>query len=101
MGGQAAGFVGKRVIEETGTPIKKITALDPAGPLFVDGYRLVPTDAEIVEVVHTDGGVFGYLGECGTVDFYPNGGTPIQPGCEDLITDIEALVGNGTTALCK
>lgn len=101
LGGQIAGFVGKRVTSETNLTIGKITALDPAGPLFSDGFRLVATDAEIVEVIHTDGGSFGYYGESGTVDFYPNGGTPIQPGCPDLLTDIAALLQGFNTTLCE
>lgn len=43
--------------------------------------HLVPSDAEFVDVVHTDGGVFGFDSPLGHVDFYPNGGMPFQPGC--------------------
>lgn len=77
LGGQIAGFVGKRVISKTSSTIGKITGLDPAGPLFFGSFRLVPTDAEIVEVIHTDGFVNGYYGVSGTVDLYPNGGVPV------------------------
>ena len=34
-----------------------------------------------VDVIHTDGGNFGFLSPLGHADFYPNGGTPVQPGC--------------------
>lgn len=81
LGGQIVGFIGKRIINQTDSTIKKIVALDPAGPLFSGKDRLLPTDAEIVEVIHTDGGIYGYFNACGTVDFYPNGGVPTQPGC--------------------
>lgn len=101
MGGQVAGFAGKRVLDQLGSPIGKITALDPAGPLYYDGFRLESTDATIVEAVHTDGNGFGYYGESGTVDIYVNGGTGIQPGCPDLITDFEALILGLDTSLCK
>lgn len=47
--------------------------------------RLDETDAEFVEVIHTNGDTFnmggaGTLQRLGTVDFYANGGW-IQPGC--------------------
>ena len=58
--------------------------LDPAGPAF-DGiadprFRLDPSDAEYVDVIHTDmhtssGFVgFGMRDEAGHADFFPNGG---------------------------
>lgn len=43
--------------------------------------HLAPTDAEFVDVIHTDGGVFGFPVALGHVDFFPNGGIPVQPGC--------------------
>lgn len=62
--------------------------LDPAGPMFACAHtnaRLDETDAEFVEVIHTNGDTFamggaGTLQQMGTVDFYPNGGW-LQPGC--------------------
>lgn len=84
LGGQISGFIGKRIISKTNNTIGKIAALDPSGRLFYnDSIRLVANDADIVEVVHTDGGVFGYYEKCGTVDFYANGGKPPQPGCPE------------------
>lgn len=46
--------------------------------------RLDPTDALFVDVIHTCGGVLGYFSTLGHADFYPNGGTPSQPGCFGL-----------------
>lgn len=43
--------------------------------------HLASTDAEFVDVIHTDGGVFGFPIALGDVDFFPNGGFPAQPGC--------------------
>ena len=60
--------------------------LDPAGPLFPDNpvKRMDAADAEFVDVIHTCGNVLGYAEPIGHVDFYPNGGTCIQPGCTVL-----------------
>lgn len=84
LGGQTAGFVGKEIINLTnGRRIKRISALDPAGPQFefnVHSERLNESDAEIVVVVHTDNGLFGMNKKIGKVDFYPNGGF-VQPDC--------------------
>lgn len=62
--------------------------MDPAGPLFNTVWdnansRLSSTDADLVVVVHTDGGVSGYYQPLGDIDFYPNGGVNPQPGCAD------------------
>ena len=84
------------------------TGLDPAGPLF-EGYspkvRLDKTDADYVDVIHSNGDslIIGGLGawepigkllhqylllstrlSSGHVDFYPNGGKA-QRGCQNLL----------------
>lgn len=46
--------------------------------------KLDPSDADFVDVIHTCSGVLGFEAPIGTVDFYPNNGTPPQPGCESL-----------------
>ncbi|XP_050310527.1 lipase member H-A-like [Anthonomus grandis grandis] len=84
LGSQLAGFVGKAYENLGGKKVGRITALDPAGPMWGKHEleeRLCQTDAEFVDVVHTDIQMFGYTNPCGHVDFYPNGGTD-QPGCE-------------------
>ena len=69
-----------------------ILGLDPAGPLF-EGYdpgvRLDKTDADYVDVIHSNGdslivGGFGTWEPLGHVDFYPNGGRA-QRGCQHLL----------------
>lgn len=57
--------------------------MDPALPLFVfagPGSRISTEDAHHVEIIHTNGGLLGFLAAIGHYDFYPNGGTK-QIGC--------------------
>ncbi|CAH0550789.1 unnamed protein product [Brassicogethes aeneus] len=94
LGGQISGFIGKRVFKETGKKLPRIIALDPAGPLFIqrpEDKRLNPSDAEVVEVLHSDGYTLGYPTSIGTIDFYPNGGNS-QPGCKRIdLLDFRSL----------
>jgi pancreatic triacylglycerol lipase len=94
LGGQMAGIVGKLV--DRGT-IQVIYALDPAGPLFnladING-RVAPGDGVYVEVMHTNGGVLGFLEPIGDADFFPAGGRS-QPGCG---VDIGGGCAHGRTA---
>ncbi|EDV98483.1 GH22648 [Drosophila grimshawi] len=83
LGAEVAGFAGKQ-LQEWGIKLTRITALDPALPLFEgnsSNRRLGPTDARFVDVIHTDGGILGNPTAMGHADFYPNGGRPLQPGC--------------------
>ncbi|XP_035211608.1 pancreatic triacylglycerol lipase-like isoform X2 [Stegodyphus dumicola] len=88
LGAHVAGYAGERLNKRLG----RITGLDPAEPYFqytMEEVRLDPTDAQFVDVIHTDGGsiITGGLGmiqDCGHVDFYPNGGKR-QPGCNQNV----------------
>ncbi|CAG9762078.1 unnamed protein product [Ceutorhynchus assimilis] len=94
LGGQVAGFIGKQFKKQTLQSLPRIIALDPAGPLFTTrplNERLNKDDADVVEVVHTNGGTFGFLDACGTIDFFVNGGSS-QPGCKRI--DLADLVGS-------
>lgn len=86
FGAHVAGFAGKTVKTETFSKIGQITALDPARVPFENSTasedRLYKDDAEVVAAIHTDGGKVGYLGPLGTIDFFPDGGSAVQPGCE-------------------
>ena len=65
--------------------ISRISGLDPAMPLFVtvnNDKKLDPSDAEFVDVIHTNAFVQGKCEPSGHVDFYMNGGF-YQPGCFD------------------
>lgn len=61
--------------------------LDPAMPSFdhaaIDG-RLDTTDANFVDVIHSCAGTLGIKKPIGHVDFYPNNGEAIQPGCSGV-----------------
>ncbi|XP_045476998.1 pancreatic triacylglycerol lipase-like isoform X2 [Harmonia axyridis] len=86
LGGQIAGWTGRKFHKFTGDKLSMIVGLDPAGPLFClrpENRRLNKHDAERVMVIHTDGGELGFLDPCGTVDFFPNGGSD-QPGCAKI-----------------
>ncbi|KAL9698872.1 hypothetical protein quinque_002313 [Culex quinquefasciatus] len=50
------------------------------------GGTLASGDAQFVDAIHTDGSVLGETIPRAHVDFYPNGGTGSQPGCELLDT---------------
>ncbi|XP_011537578.1 pancreatic lipase-related protein 3 isoform X1 [Homo sapiens] len=91
LGAHLAGEAGSRI-----PGLGRITGLDPAGPFFHNTpkeVRLDPSDANFVDVIHTNAarilfelGV-GTIDACGHLDFYPNGGKHM-PGCEDLITPL-------------
>lgn len=86
LGAQVASYVGQQVKR-----LGRITGLDPAKPFFENtpiDVRLDASDANFVDVIHTDTGESstsfggsGYFNPIGHIDFYPNGGKT-QPGCE-------------------
>ncbi|XP_041924664.1 lipase member H isoform X2 [Alosa sapidissima] len=83
LGAHVAGFIGAML----GGKVGRITGLDPAGPMFAGvppEERLDPTDAQLVDVLHTDMDGFGLRGAHGHIDFYANGGSD-QPGCPKTI----------------
>jgi len=57
---------------------------DPAGPLFQyvpKDKRFDKSDASFVVAIHSNQYMFGYIDSLADVDFYVNGGGPIQPQC--------------------
>lgn len=110
LGAHAAGYAGSRI-----TPrVSRITGLDPAGPYFEwtdPRVRLDPTDAQFVDIIHTDGQAhvqlgLGLLQPLGHVDFYPNGGLE-QPQCPKMPGKIWNTIinafdneGNLQTVIC-
>lgn len=107
LGAHIAGFAGN----ELNSSISRITGLDPAAPLF-EGYsqrvRLDSSDAQFVDVIHTNGDGFlrGGLGSyqsMGHVDFYPNGGRS-QAGCNSVfigaLSDLITYSKTWSQSLC-
>ncbi|XP_035445868.2 lipase member H-like [Spodoptera frugiperda] len=89
LGGHLVGNAGR----ETGSRVRRITALDPAGPFWDnDPNRLVRTDARYVEVIHTEISFTGFRDLCGDADFYPNGGSNM-PGCTNTLTPLSCSHG--------
>ncbi|CAH0559712.1 unnamed protein product [Brassicogethes aeneus] len=81
LGGQTVGIIGQSM--QCGKP-PKVVAYDPAGPLFTGlpiDERLDSTDGDLVIVIHSNQGFFGYPSNCGDVDFYINTNPYDQPGC--------------------
>ncbi|CAG7723477.1 unnamed protein product [Allacma fusca] len=85
LGSHVAGNIG----HELEGKCPRVTALDPALPLFditTDENRIDPSDGKFVEVIHTGSGHLhenglAFLSTRGHADFYPNRGMH-QPGCE-------------------
>ncbi|XP_076040571.1 pancreatic triacylglycerol lipase-like [Oratosquilla oratoria] len=95
LGAHLMGYAGTYVarLKSDGAKVARITALDPAGPYFQATdpvVRLDPSDAELVDVIHTDETSIalgfpvslGLPEAIGHVDFYPNGGI-MQVGCDE------------------
>ncbi|XP_052744588.1 inactive pancreatic lipase-related protein 1 [Bicyclus anynana] len=83
LGAHIAGYTGKHFTELSGSKLGRITGLDPAGPCFSrlqPALRLNRTDADYVDIVHTDAGAYGISEQVGHKDYYPNRGTR-QPDC--------------------
>lgn len=112
LGAHVAGFAGMEIRNSTNVSrlwINRITGLDPASPLF-EGYeandRLDPSDAQFVDVIHSNGdgvlrGGFGSLQPMGHVDFYPNGGR-VQVGCNSvLLSALSDIIYGKWQSLCN
>ncbi|XP_062987646.1 inactive pancreatic lipase-related protein 1-like isoform X1 [Elgaria multicarinata webbii] len=98
LGAHAGAELGQRI-----RGIGRITGLDPASPYFQGTpveVRLDKSDADFVDVIHTDSAPtipnlgFGMSQAVGHLDFYPNGGK-YMPGCKknplSQIVDIDGI----------
>ncbi|XP_071455105.1 pancreatic triacylglycerol lipase-like [Hetaerina americana] len=103
LGAHVSGQVNKFV---TKGRVGRISGLDPALPFFAsifDDSVLDPSDADFVDVIHTNAGNKGKMGPNGHVDFYLNGGF-MQPGCEsqgDTFIDGVETLAPGSSSLHK
>lgn len=94
LGAHLVAFIGRSVNAHSNKTeeVRRITALDPAGPFFYGvGQRLnrpmKKEDGRFVDIIHTDHTFFGAPVQTGTADFWPNGGKD-QPSCPPPSWDI-------------
>ncbi|CAG7786733.1 unnamed protein product [Allacma fusca] len=86
LGSHVSGYAGHHLQKLfKGQKVGRFTALDPAGPGFKPNILPVrpmnATDAEFVDVIHTNQVAFGSAGQIGQVDIYANGAIALQPTC--------------------
>lgn len=84
LGAHVVSFTSNYLEKTVGMKLKRITGLDPALPFFATNdvdWKLDQNDADFVDVIHTNAGIYGKIEQCGDVDFYVNGGQN-QPGCD-------------------
>lgn len=78
LGAHVAGIAGKNVKRGR---VQNIVGLDAALPFFMGfSSKLLPSDAEYVETIHTNIGFKGFAKPLGHASFYPNWGK-VQLGC--------------------
>lgn len=83
LGAHVVAFTSNVLENRTHIRFERITGLDPALPFFAttnDEWKLDRSDADFVDVIHTNSGLFGKIEQCGDIDFYVNGGR-MQPRC--------------------
>ncbi|XP_053949619.1 vitellogenin-1-like [Anastrepha ludens] len=88
LGAQIMGSAARHYRHFTGKTLPYVTGLDPAFACFNEGEELTvisASDADFVDIIHTDPGSFGQFASYGDVDFYVGGKFPIQDACNDPI----------------
>lgn len=95
LGAHVCGLIG-RTLRGVRHTIGRLTALDPAGPLYCTGHTpsqnaLKRNDARFVDVIHTDDGIFGCGLTLGRADFFLNGGKRPQPMCGNSFLQLLAM----------
>lgn len=92
LGAIIAGDIG-RELQKDGLKLTQITGLDVATivgmtSMTLEGEcQLRRTDADFVQIIHTNAGEMGESAACGHADFWPNGGFN-QTGCGSVTIDI-------------
>ncbi|XP_017852034.1 endothelial lipase [Drosophila busckii] len=82
-GAHVAGFAANYLQNATKALVARISGLDPSKAFFLTkdiNARLDASDADFVDVIHSDVFISGLLQPIGHVDFYPNQGVN-QPNC--------------------
>lgn len=91
LGGHIIGYIAQTYIAETGNKVRRLTALDPSKPCFIDAREEDKTIksgvADYVEVLHCTNKDIGTDTINGDTDYFFNwvSSTPVQPGCYDGI----------------
>ena len=76
------------------TKLGRVSGLDAALALYGSNNTdetLATGDAKMVDVIHTCGGLIGFMAPLGDADFYPNEGVTSQPGCGIDVTGIKTV----------
>ncbi|CAB3229370.1 unnamed protein product [Arctia plantaginis] len=100
LGAHVVAHAAKYFYQATGRKVARITGLDPAGPCFKalsPEHKLYRTDADKVDIVHTNIDGFGTAETLGHLDIYVNGGE-FQPSdipyipCLVICSHVRALI---------
>ncbi|XP_053947668.1 vitellogenin-1-like [Anastrepha ludens] len=84
LGAQIVGSAARYYRNLTKKALPYVTGLEPAFPCFNEGEELTvisSSDADFVDIIHTDPGVSGQPQAFGHVDFYVGGKFPVQDAC--------------------
>lgn len=84
LGAHILGNAARYYYNLTGQKFQRITGLDPARPCFAAPAvfpRLRPSDADFVDIIHTNPAELGTEELLGHVDFFPAGLRGSKPGC--------------------
>ncbi|XP_039969455.1 vitellogenin-1-like [Bactrocera tryoni] len=84
LGAQIMGTAARHYRDLTGKSLPYVTGLDPAFPCFNEGETLTTisaSDADFVDIIHTNAGISGQYKAYGNADFYVGGKFPIQNAC--------------------
>ena len=85
--------IGKEINRGNLEKLRRITCLDPGeyGFQLHEDIIISKDDADYVDVIHTDGGAYGFLRPMGHTDFYPNGGSYQPCSCDHNCTGVDCL----------
>ena len=82
LGAHVCAFLSNAMMQDMGVKLNRISAMDPAGPLFYTTVlfnkpiyakldeKLDKSDADLVDVIHSDSDMWGFYQSAGHADFY-------------------------------